>query len=236
MHDTMRQSIRMILLSLFLVSTGALAEELSLVTVSGSAELMVEPDLAVLGVGVEARAPTIEAARSEVNATVARVLGLTRKMNIPDQQVASAALVVQPDYQWLPETREQKLLGYLVARRLSIRLTDLSLLGEVYEGMLGLGINQVQPPTFDSSQRASLERQALADAAKDARSRAVVLAQALEMELGSAHRIEELGSQGPQPMREMVMAAAKSDDAQSYQVGQIRISSQVRASFELQQP
>jgi len=232
----MRHILRITTLALLLVCSGVVAEDLRLVTVSGSAELMVEPDLAVLGVGVEARAPTIEAARSEVNATVTRVLELTRKMKIPDQQVASAALMVQPDYQWLPETREQKLLGYVVARRLSIRLTDLSLLGEVFEGLLGLGINQVDPPSFDSSRRASLERQALADAALDARSRARVLAQALGMSVGAPHSIEALGAAAPAPMREMVMAAAKADDAQSYQVGQIRIGSRVNVSFELQQP
>ncbi|MGB5622741.1 MAG: hypothetical protein WBN65_09630, partial [Gammaproteobacteria bacterium] len=59
---------------------------------------------------------------------------------------------------------------------------------------------------------------------------------ALDMTLGPAHRIEATGGPVVQPMAERVMAASSADDAGSYQSGEIRIGSQVSASFELLGP
>lgn len=232
----MHQILSLLLVASLFFVTAATAQEPRLVTVSGSGEILTEPDLASLGIGVEARAPTVDAARRQVNDTVRAVLDLTRARSIPEQQVSSAALMVRPDYQWMPESREQKLLGYVVTRQMTIRLTDISMLGEVLEGVLELGINQVNPPIFDTTARAELERQALAAAAKDARQRARVLARALDMDLGPAHRIEATGGPVVRPMAERVMAASSADDAGSYQTGEIRIDGRVTASFELLEP
>jgi len=232
----MRQILSLLLVASLFVVTAAVAGDPRLVTVSGSGEVLVEPDLASLGIGVEARAPTVDAARRQVNDTVRGVLELTRASGISQEQVSSAALMVRPDYQWMPESREQKLLGYVVTRRMNIRLTDITMLGEVLEGVLKLGINQVDPPVFDTTRRAEFERQALAAAARDARQRARVLAQALDMDLGPAHRIDAVGGPVVRPVGERVMKASSADDAGSYQTGEIRIGSQVTASFELLGP
>ncbi len=227
----------MLLFTLFVADAGA-EEDPRLVTVSGSGEILTEPDIAVVGIGVEERASTVDEARRRVNETVTAVLALTRRQGIPEEQVASAALIVRPDYQWLPESRQQKLLGYVVTRRMSIRLTDISELGELFEGVLKLGINQVDPPVFDTARRAGLERQALAAAATDARARATVLADALGMKLGPVHRIDAIGGPVVQPLRErgMATAMASADEGGSYQAGEIRIVSSVNASFELVGP
>ena len=81
--------LAVMLLSLFITDAGA-SEEARLVTVSGSGEIRVEPDIAIVGVGVEERAPTVDEARRRVNETVQAVLALTRRQGIPQEQVASA--------------------------------------------------------------------------------------------------------------------------------------------------
>ncbi|MGB5623037.1 MAG: SIMPL domain-containing protein, partial [Gammaproteobacteria bacterium] len=127
----MRQILSLLLATSLSVATAAGAGDPRLVTVSGSGEVLAEPDLASLGIGVEARAPSVDAARRQVNDTVRAVLDLTRASGIAQEQVSSAALMVRPDHQWMPESRQQKLLGYVVTRRINIRLTDISMLGEV---------------------------------------------------------------------------------------------------------
>lgn len=227
--------LAVMLLSLFITDAGA-SEEARLVTVSGSGEIRVEPDIAIVGVGVEERAPTVDEARRRVNETVQAVLALTRRQGIPQEQVASAALMVRPDYQWLPENRGRELLGYVVTRRMTIRLTEISGLGDLLEGVLKLGINQVDPPGFDTARRAEFERQALAAAALDARDRARVLADSLDMKIGAVHRIDATGMPVVQPLQERAMAMASADEGGSYQVGEIRITGSVTASFELMEP
>lgn len=226
--------MRLLLPILLLLAASAHAEETRSVVVSGAAEIMTVPDVAVLRFSVEARAPTVEEARRRVDTTVAGVTRLMDERQIPREHVSTAALVVQPDYQWQQDTRTQRLLGYVVTRMMNVRLADLTRLGETLEGILALGVNRVEPPAFDTTQRDSLELKALADAALDARRRATVLARALDARVGDVRNLSTVATPGIYPAREGALRAVAADDSGgNYQPGQIRISSQVTATFDL---
>jgi hypothetical protein len=188
--------------------------------------------------GVEARAADVKTANQEVVATVRRMLQMTREIGIPDERVSTAAALVNPDYDWNPETRERRLLGYVVTRQLVIELHDLEQLGQVTESALKLGINQLDPPVLDTSRREAIEREALAEAALDARRRAQALAEALGADLGDVRTLQAGSSFSPPvPMaRGMVLAAEADSGAETYQPGQITIRASVSASFDLVLP
>jgi len=210
------------------------AEEVRSVTVSGTAEIMTVPDVAVLRFSVEARAQTVQEARQRVDATVIGVARLMNEQQIPPEHLSTAALVVQPDYQWQQDTRTKSLLGYVVTRMMAVQLADLTQLGATLEGILALGVNRVDPPAFDTTERDSLELKALADAALDARRRAEVLAQALDARLGEVRSLSSGGAPDIYPAREGALRAVAADESSgSYQPGQIRISSHVTATFDL---
>ena len=207
------------------------------ITVDGHAELRTEPDRATLGLGVESRADDVETARQAVSGTVGRFLEMTRGMSIPDNRVATASAMVRPDYDWDPQTRERRLLGYVVSRQLEVEIHDLEKLGRLTESALKLGINQVNPPTFDTSRRAELERQALAEAARDARNRAGSLAEALGAGLGDVRTIQASSAfRPPVPLARGMMAAEADAGGETYQPGEIRISGSVSATFDLVLP
>jgi uncharacterized protein len=214
------------------------AETPATVTASGEGRVEVAPDIAWLSFGVSARQPTVAAARDEVARGIARLITLARQQGLKDEHIATAALSVSPEFDWHPETRERRLLGYVVSRQVTLRLTDLAKLGELTEQALGLGVTDASPASFDTSRRAELEAEALAAAARDARSRAEVMAKALGVGIGAPLRIEAGGSRtGPQPMMRMAMAEADSmSGAETYQPGLIRITASVTASFALLTP
>ena len=221
----------------FLVPVTALSDDARTVTVTGHAEVVTTPDKATLRMGIEARAETVEAARDQVSAVVARFLGLTRELAIADRQVSTAAAIVQPDYDWNPQTRERRLLGYTVTRELVVELTDLDRLGDLTESALALGVNQVSPPVFDTTRRTELERRALAEAALDARARALALAEALGAGLGDVRSLQASGSfSPPMPLARASLAAEAASGPETYQAGQITVSSSVAASFDLLLP
>lgn len=234
----LRMNLLLLLAILPIIALGAdNGTDLRSVTVSGSSQIKAEPDMATVRLGVEERRPELEDARSAVNGVVSRFLKLTEDMGIPDERVSTAAAFINPDYEWHPQTRERKLLGYVVSRQLVVDLRDLDQLGPLIEAALEVGVNQVSPPEFSTSRRDEIEKRALAEAAVDARGRAAIVADALGMALGPVRDIQAHGR--PQPVfrgaARMEVAAADAG-AQTYQPGEIIISASVTAAFDLDLP
>jgi hypothetical protein len=226
-----------------LVSAGvATAAEapLRLVSVTGSGEVKAQPDMAYVTLGVEARRPALAEARAEVNATVERILALTRELKIEPKFVDSTRLQVQPDYRWDEKSSSQVLLGYVVSRQVDVELHDLDRLGELLERSVSAGVNQVGGARLDSSRRKALERAALTQAVDDARLNADALAGAAGAKLGPVQSLSTTGTM-PVPMyleRAKSVAAAPMTDTveQSYLSSEMKFTANVSAQFELLGP
>ena len=160
------------------------------VSVSGTGEVAAEPDLAQVTLGVEARRPALAEARSEVSATVERVLALCKSLGIDPKRVNATRVQIQPEYSWNEKDRKRVLLGYLVSRQVQVELRDLELLGTLLERAVDAGVNQVNDPVLDSSRRKDLERDALVKAVEDARLNADTLARAAGASLGPGADVE----------------------------------------------
>ena len=235
--------IAVLLVASMLASAGvATAAEapLRLVSVTGSGEVKAQPDMAYVTLGVEARRPTLAEARAEVNATVERLLALTRELRIEPKFVDSTRLQVQPDYRWDEKSSSQVLLGYVVSRQVDVELHDLDRLGTLLEKSVSAGVNQVGGARLDSSRRKELERAALTQAVDDARLNADALARAAGARLGPVQSLSTTGTM-PVPMyaeRAMSVAAAPMADAaeKSYQSSEMKFTASVSAQFELLVP
>ena len=180
--------------------------------------------MAYVTLGVEARRPTLAEARTEVNATVERLLALTRELKIEPKFVDSTRLQVQPDYRWDEKSSSQVLLGYVVSRQVDVELHDLDRLGTLLEKSVSAGVNQVGGARLDSSRRKELERAALTQAVDDARLNADALARAAGAKLGPVQSLSTTGTM-PVPMyleRAMSVAAAPMADAAETELPVVR--------------
>ena len=206
------------------------------VAVSGRGEVTAQPDIAFLTLGVEARNPSMEAARKTVNDTVGRVLALCKDLGIDSNLVGATRLQVQPDYSWNEQQRKRVLEGYVVSRQVRVELRDLEKLGALIERAIDAGVNQASDPALDSSRRKELEREALARAVEDARLNAETLARAAGMSLGTVRRLNAGGEPPVAPMyRSMAMADAPAPPPPeaSYQIGDMRFTAGVSAEYDL---
>ena len=225
--------------ALALIPTTGLADEPRprTVSVSGMGEVTAEPDLARITLGVEARRPTLADARSEVAATVDRVLKLTRDLRIDPKQVNATRLQVQPEYNWNPKDRKRTLLGYIVSRQVQVELRDLEQLGPLLERAVDAGVNQVGDPMLDSSRRKALEREAMTSAVNDARLNAETLARAAGASLGPVRTLNGGASGPPMPMYRaqiaMSDAAAAPPAEATYQPGEMKFSANVNIEYDL---
>lgn len=209
-----------------------------MVSVSGEGEIVAQPDIAFVTLGVEARRPTMAEARAEVAKTIDAVLALTRSLKIDPKQVNATRLQVQPEYSWNERDRERVLLGYLVSRQVEVELRDLEQLGPLMERAVDAGVNQVGDARLDSSKRKDLEREAMALAVKDARLNAESLAGAAGARLGAVRSLAASSSPPVIPMyrAEMMKSDAMASAAppeQTYQAGEMRFRAQVSAQYDL---
>jgi uncharacterized protein YggE len=205
------------------------------VSVSGTGEVVAEPDRAQVTLGVEARRPTMAEARSEVSATVERVLALCRSLGIDPKLVSATRVQIQPEYSWNEKDRKRVLLGYLVSRQVQVELRDLELLGTLLERAVDAGVNQVNDPVLDSSRRNELERDALARAVQDARLNADTLARAAGANLGPVRTLNGATSAPAVPIyrRQVAMADAAMAPEASYQTGEMKFTASVSAEYDL---
>jgi hypothetical protein len=208
-------------------------------TVAGIGSVVGEPDKAQVLMTVQKSNADLNRARQEVVTVTQRALDLTRKLGIDTKKVRTTGAIVNPEYRWDQPTGRQVLIGYQVQRQIEIELTDIDKLGELIEGAVRAGVNNVSPPQLDSSKRAELNRQALAAAAKDAEANARIIAETLGAKLGPLRELTAGGAMPPpQPMpmykASMAMAdAAMERGPETYSAGSLRFEASVNATFDL---
>jgi len=215
----------------------ARAEDDRSISVTGVAERRVAPDMATLTMAVVSDALEPADARGDADAIVARVLEALRSRGIADGDIDSSSLQVSPQYRWREERRERQLTGYQVKRNLTVRLTDLDRLGELLVALSEAGVNQIQPPTLGLLDREAMYREVLAAAAMNARERAEVLAETLDVELDGVLSVRTQDASpppAPVPYERAMMAADAGDGAAaSYQSGDLNFRVHLYVTFAL---
>jgi len=238
------QQSRVVALVLALAFSGAgVAHEAPMprvIAVSGEGEVSVKPDRAQLSMSVEKLDPDLKKAEAEVNRVVRAYLAEAKTLGAKDEHVSTTGVSINPEYVWPEGGGARRFTGYRVSRQISVRIENLDKLGDFILRATAAGVNQVNPPSLESSKRKELEREALAKAADDARDKARVLAETLKVRLGVAYRITESGVDMPAPvmyqMKASRAAAADEEAGMGIALGEIKLHANVSVEFELLAP
>jgi uncharacterized protein YggE len=211
------------------------------VNVSGQGEVSVAPDRARLTLGVEASNAQLKLAEAAVNKVVRDYLAEAKSLGLKDEQIATAGVTINPEYVWDDKTKRQVFNGYKANRQIELRVDDLTVIGDLILRATKVGVNQVNPPVLESSKAKELTRQALVKATEDARSKAQLLAETLNVKLGAVHNVSANDSV-PQPMMyKVAMMRAPAADAggneeMGFSGGLIKYNASVNADFDLIAP
>ncbi len=228
-----------VLISLFFMQSLAIANQpsttlpLRVISVSGSAEKQISPNLAYLSFTVEHRDRTLDTARRQVNTATNAALATLRTLRIAEADINAGSILVLPTYTY-DRSGTRQFEGYTVTRPIRITLRDLSLLGTLIERSMNAGVNQIAEPIFDHSDRQSLERSVLSAATQAARKNAVAAAAGIDMQPGDAIRLSVANP--PVMPRASALRIASMDAAANepiYQPGSLVLRVDVEAEFEL---
>lgn len=176
------------------------AAEPPLITVTGQAELRVPPDEAIFDLEVTKTDRDINLARRMNDESVAAVLALARRFNVPQQDVKTTYIRVNRMYNTDliededdPQARKVKreFIGYSVAKTVVIRFTDIPRFEEFFSEVLRAGVSSVDGVEFRSSQIRQHMDRARAAAVRAAREKAAALAREINQSIGKAVSIRE---------------------------------------------
>jgi uncharacterized protein YggE len=205
------------------------------VTVTGSGEVRVTPDLAVITVDAAFTRITPRQAADEVRKTLNEVLRIARKAVRDSGDLRTARIGLNPEYDWTDGKRVFR--GYTASQSLEITVRDLAKMEGLLEELFKTSINGVNGPDFRHSRADSLRREAgslaMRDAAGNARNLCEAAMRSCEELIGA--RMTGSSIPGPFPMQEFkaMRTAADAGTAMPVQPGTLTFSAMVEADYRL---
>ncbi|MDQ0232032.1 SIMPL domain-containing protein [Metabacillus malikii] len=201
----------------------------NVVTVGGEGIVIVNPDEALLRVGVTTERPNLQVAQQE-NADVSnRIVFALHQLGIPPQNIQTSQYVVRPQYNYVDGI--QTLRGYSVEHFFQVLVNDLTIIGDLYRVAIESGANYTEDLQFRISNPEQFEKQALKKAILHAKGKAIEIAQTIGVTLNPIPIIvtEELKQQ-IQPFQGSYQSFSAA--VPPIQSGQIILHSFVTATFE----
>ncbi len=161
------------------------------VTVSASAEVAAEPDIARLSAGVASEADSAREALSRNTEAMRRLIEGLKGTGVDEKDIQTSAFNVEPRYTNPRDNRPPVISGYRVSNNVAITARDLKRLGELLDKLVTLGGNQIHGLTFDVSKAETLKDEARKQAIANALRRAKLYAAAAGAEVGAVVAISE---------------------------------------------
>lgn len=221
------------------LATHADADESTLprtISVSGIGTAAAPPDMASVTCGVVTTAKTAQDALVANNTAMKRVLVELKSKGIVEKDMQTSGFRVYPEY-----AREQSPRGtdkvnrvsqYRVSNNVSVKIRELSKLGETLDALVQTGSNQISGVEFGIAHLKTLNNEARKNAIADARERAELYAEATGTRVGKVISISEQQIPTPRPMMAR-MAMAESVSAVPIATGEQGISATVNVMYEL---
>jgi uncharacterized protein YggE len=202
------------------------------ITVTGEGKVSAKPDLAVLTIGVETRASTADAAAAENTELMAQVMDALRRREIAEEDIQTVDYSIQAEIDW--QDNERRILGYVVANSVSVKVRDVDQVGDVLDAVTDAGANNIHGIQFTFDDPSELREQARADAMADAQSKAQALASLAGVGLGKPRVISESFVQPvPLYLERAYEAPAGAGGAVPVSTGQLEVRVQVQVTFDI---
>ncbi len=167
--------------------------------VSGTGRVVVIPDLALLSLGVEARAKTVQQARDQAATAMDQVMTVLTANGIDKKDIQTQYFNIQPEYVWNDFAKRQEITGYTVTNTISVKARNLEGLGVLVDRVADAGgdLIRINNISFTVENPDLYVAQAREAAVKDAMSKAQQFAKLTGVTLGKLEYIAESGSNIP---------------------------------------
>jgi uncharacterized protein YggE len=197
----------------------------------GHGEIRGTPDMAQITAGVTTNATTAAQALAANSARMKTVFAALEKLGVPEKNIQTTSFFVSPQYTNGDNNSPRRLTGYQVNNDVTVRLEDVSKLGNALDALVTAGANQINGVSFSIQNDAPLLEKARAQAVADARARAETYAKAAGVALGPILSISEGGAEAPP--RPMYRMEAVSVSATRIAPGEQSVTADVSVVWEI---
>ncbi len=225
-----------LILSLVLIGSAAVALADTKISVSGSGSVLVPADTAVVSLGVSARDRDVLKAQQKANEVIAAIRTVLTENGIAPEDINTGYLNIYAMYDYAEGMEE--ISAYNANSTLAIRLTDMSVVGQVIDLAFGAGANTLNGIEFSASDTDEAQAEALRKAVRDARAKAEVLAEASGLTIAGIDTVSEGATYSFDSGSNVFRSKATADEAAAFgaaptvvQAAKLQVSATVSVTF-----
>lgn len=237
-----------LLLPILLMTMPAHAKEaedrINTITVSGTAEIKVDPDEAMLTFTVATFDRDLDTARRQHDQSIRSIHALAEDFGVAARDIRTDRMEMETLRELPRKDRDDPELrhanpvrGYLVSKRIVLRLSDLARFDDFHAQLLKTGISEISSVEFRTSRLLEHRDAARELAMKAAQRKAIAMSGALGQQIGRAIEIDEgdrsSSAFGRGLLSQNSISAVESGSASGFSAGQISVSASVTVVFEL---
>jgi uncharacterized protein YggE len=201
------------------------------ITVTSEGSASAQPDRATISVGVQATRPTAAEALAEANRATEAILAKLDEFGIPRTNVQTSGISLFPVQEGPSRPGgEPTISDYRAVNQVTVVFDDLGKVGQVLDGVVAAGANQVSGVRFGIKDDSGLQAQAMQQAVQKSRPQADAIAAGLGLKTDQVLAIREDPSSGPVVP---VADAAQRGGGVPIEPGQLTARVRVQVTFAL---
>jgi hypothetical protein len=162
------------------------------IIVSGDSQKTVMPDIAKVYIKIETVNDTADVSQSE-NARITNDVRTALLKIVDEEDLETSQYYLNEKYEWDADYRKSEVVGYITMHILEIKTDDVKNIGELIDVAVAAGANGVNNVNFELSDKLEkeLREELLGVAAKEAKSKAESLSDALGVKLVGVKSVSE---------------------------------------------
>ncbi len=207
-------------------------KHMNTVRVNGVGKVSIEPDMAVMSVGVETQAKTTSEAQAQNNLMTRKVIDALKAQGVKEDDIKTQWYNIHPDYDYQKEDG-RKLVGYVANHQLNIKIRNLKKVSGILDEVTKSGATNVGNVQYTLENRDMAYDMARIKAAADAKRKAQKLADVFDFTVGSLVQVEEFINDHFMPV-ERAMRVGGGGGSENIHPGDVEIQLTLNAMFILE--
>ncbi|MBH0228883.1 SIMPL domain-containing protein [Halobacillus yeomjeoni] len=202
-----------------------------LMTVNGSGKVLVQPDTAVVQIGVVTKDEELTKAQQDNADQIQQITDALNQAGIADEQIQTQDYYIYPEYDYVDGKQEFR--GYQVTHMLSVTIDDIEQTGTIIDLAVANGANRVSNIQFTLKNAQMYYQEALSIALGNALANAQTIANTLQLNLDQTPvKIVESSIVQPSPVQPYMKAETASYSATPIEPGEQEVVAKVEAQFQ----
>lgn len=210
--------------------------------VNGEGKASATPDRASVRVGAVAQAKDASEAQAKVSAIVTKTIEVIKELGIDATAIQTSGVSLYPVYaSEVPATDrrgsdEQRIVAYRAQNGVVVRVDDLAKLGQVIDLAVTNGGNSIDGVNFEMKDDAPQRKEALKQAAAEAKDKAEAIAEAMGLEIMGVQEVVEGDVNVVYPMMGNRMSGLAAAESTPIEAGQVETSASLTVTYRVREP